>query len=95
MYPKYSIIKGLYCNWYSKCKGFTLLFLFVYLQDIAQLIVERTTVINYILPMDSSPRSPEQLNTLEALIQLFVNYLHTAKEPDTEGYSWVSAGCLV
>ena len=45
--------------------------------------------------MDSSPRSPEQLNTLEALIQLFVNYLHTAKEPDTEGYSWVSAGCFV
>ena len=45
--------------------------------------------------MDSSPRSPEQLNTLEALIQLFVNYLHTAKEPDTEGYSWVSPGCYV
>ena len=40
--------------------------------------------------MDSSDRSPVQLDTLESLIQLFVNYLHTAKEPDTEGYSWVS-----
>lgn len=56
--------------------------------DIAQLIVERTTIINYILPQDTGTSAPFSFDTLEAFIQLFVNYLRKAKEPNTASYSW-------
>ncbi|KAL4240200.1 Integrator complex subunit 1 [Mactra antiquata] len=56
--------------------------------DIAQLIVERTTIINYILPQDVGEISKCSLDTLEAFIQLFVDYLRKAKEPNKTGYQW-------
>ena len=65
-------------------------FLFLIYQDIAQLIVERTTVMNYILPSISEDLNKQSLDTLEALIFLFVNYLRKAKEQNKAGYSWVS-----
>ncbi|XP_060071544.1 integrator complex subunit 1-like [Ylistrum balloti] len=56
--------------------------------DMAQLIVERTTVINHILPVENQPCSELSHVTLKALIDLYTNYLRKAKEPDKEAYSW-------
>lgn len=61
----------------------------LYLKDIAQLIVERTTIVNYILPQEMETASKSSLDTLEAFIQLFVDYLRKAKEPNKTGYAWV------
>jgi len=54
----------------------------------AQLIVERTTVVNHILPSEGDDRQLAHM-TLQALIDLYTNYLRKAKEPDKEAYSWV------
>ncbi|KAL3877747.1 hypothetical protein ACJMK2_035409 [Sinanodonta woodiana] len=57
--------------------------------DIAQLIVERTTVINYILPQEGSTSKSAMANqTLEALISLFISYLRKGREPNKEIYPW-------
>ncbi|XP_033752257.1 integrator complex subunit 1-like [Pecten maximus] len=56
--------------------------------DMAQLIVERTTVINHILPVENQPSSELSHVTLKALIDLYTNYLRKGKEPDKEAYSW-------
>ncbi|OWF40859.1 integrator complex subunit 1-like [Mizuhopecten yessoensis] len=56
--------------------------------DMAQLIVERTTVINHILPLENQPSNELSHVTLKALIDLYTNYLRKAKEPDKEAYSW-------
>ena len=59
----------------------------------AQLIVERTTVINHILPQDGQSDCPISHMTLTALIDLYTTYLRKAKEPDKEAYSWVNINC--
>ncbi|XP_048256851.1 integrator complex subunit 1-like [Haliotis rufescens] len=56
--------------------------------DVAQLIVERTSVINHILPCEGNPWTPSQDVTLNALISLYVNYLKKAREPHKEAYTW-------
>lgn len=53
------------------------------------MIVERTTIINYILPLDSQSSSKDiRDRTLEAFLQLYVTYVKKAREPNTAGYSW-------
>ncbi|KAK3607441.1 hypothetical protein CHS0354_035142 [Potamilus streckersoni] len=57
--------------------------------DIAQLIVERTTVINCILPQEGSTSKSARTNqTMEALISLFISYLRKGREPNKEIYPW-------
>ena len=58
----------------------------------AQLIVERATLINHILPQEGISVNSERANlVLSAMLKLFFNYLTKAQEPEREGYSWVSA----
>ena len=56
----------------------------------ASLIVERASVINHILPQDSEDDTETSHVTLQALIELYTNYLRKAKEPSKEAYNWVS-----
>ncbi|ESO87352.1 hypothetical protein LOTGIDRAFT_107278 [Lottia gigantea] len=56
--------------------------------DMAQLIVERTSIINHILPAEGSKRTPMEDQTLAALIDLYMNYLIKATEQDKEAYNW-------
>ncbi|VDI74206.1 integrator complex subunit 1 [Mytilus galloprovincialis] len=56
--------------------------------DMAQLIVERNTIINHILPEEGRDNSAETHQTLKSLISLYNNYLKKATEPQKEGYSW-------
>ena len=55
----------------------------------AQLIVERNTIINHILPEVGREDCSETHQTLKSLISLYNSYLKKAKEPQKEGYSWV------
>ena len=55
----------------------------------AQLIVERNTIINHILPEEGRDDTTETHQTLKSLISLYNSYLKKAKEPQKEGYSWV------
>ena len=61
-------------------------------QDIANLIVDRTTVVNHILPQEEGRENELAHLTLTALYSLYFNYLTKAKKPNKEAYSWV---CLV
>lgn len=64
-------------------------FLFFFSQEVTQLIVERTTVMNHIVPPHGN--RPELADkTLTAVLSLYTKYLRKAKEPDKEAYDWVS-----
>lgn len=58
-------------------------------QDIANLIVDRTTVVNHILPLEEDCKIEMAHLTLTALHSLYFNYLTKAKKPNKEAYSWV------
>ena len=58
-------------------------------QDIANLIVDRTTVVNHILPQEEGRENELAHLTLTALYSLYFNYLTKAKKPNKEAYSWV------
>lgn len=60
-----------------------------YWQDLAQLIVERATLISNLLPQEESSNSCAQI-VLAAMIHLFYNYLIKAQQNQREGYSWVT-----
>lgn len=57
-------------------------------QDIASLIVDRTTVVNHILPQEEDGDNELAHITLTALYALYFNYLTKAKKPTQEAYSW-------
>jgi len=61
----------------------------VCLQDMAQLIVERATLINHLLPQEGIVNERAQL-VLIAMIQLFYVYLTKAQQPQNEAIQWVS-----
>ena len=64
---------------------------FVISQDVAQLIVERTTLINHILPQDGADdaqRDDRAQLVLTSLIDLFYTYVRKAQQPQ-DTYSWV------
>lgn len=55
--------------------------------EVTQLIVERTTVMNHIVPPHGN--RPELADkTLTAVLSLYTKYLRKAKEPDKEAYDW-------
>ncbi|XP_029649485.1 integrator complex subunit 1 isoform X1 [Octopus sinensis] len=55
--------------------------------EVAQLIVERTTVMSHVVPPESD--RPELANrTLTAVLSLYTKYIRRAKEPDKEAYDW-------
>ncbi|XP_022317209.2 integrator complex subunit 1-like [Crassostrea virginica] len=56
--------------------------------DIANLIVDRTTVVNHILPQEEGRENELAHLTLTALYSLYFNYLTKAKKPNKEAYSW-------
>ncbi|XP_050391471.2 integrator complex subunit 1 [Patella vulgata] len=56
--------------------------------DTAQLIVERTSIINHILPAEGTKRTPMEEQTLTALVNLYMTYLIKATEQDKEAYNW-------
>ncbi|GAB6028979.1 Integrator complex subunit 1 [Chamberlinius hualienensis] len=55
--------------------------------DIAQMIIERTTIMNYILPCTSEQAN--DANVLQYLMEIFVKYVRKAREPSQEAYSWI------
>ncbi|XP_076057704.1 integrator complex subunit 1 [Oratosquilla oratoria] len=59
-------------------------------QDMAQLIVERSTMISAILPVPdrSSQPFPQAHSTLKALLIIFINYMRCVRVPLRESYSW-------
>ena len=59
-------------------------------QDMAQLIVDRTTLMNHLLQRHHSD-SDRCDAVLAGLLRLFMNYLSSAQQPHGEAYSWVSA----
>lgn len=59
-------------------------------QDMAQLIVERATLINHLLPQEDVMSECADV-VLAAMIGLFYNYLMKAQQPQHEGYSWVGS----
>lgn len=63
---------------------------FVFVQDISQLIVERTSVMNHILPDSSTEPGSEQYQTLEAFLQLYHYYTMKVRRLEKVEYSWVS-----
>lgn len=79
-----------YLELYKQC-NISLFLVHSQIQDVAQLIMERTTVLNHVLPQDNRPGTDVQNSALMALINLYANYLRKAKEYDTEAYSWASA----
>ncbi|KAK7506750.1 hypothetical protein BaRGS_00002225 [Batillaria attramentaria] len=56
--------------------------------DISQLIVERNSVMNHILPDLSAERKPMQVDTLNAFLRLFYSYLQKARRQEKGEYSW-------
>ena len=58
------------------------------LQDMAQLIVERATLMNHLLPTEGNTSKRADL-VLASMIDLFYNYLVKAQQPQEEAYSWV------
>ena len=59
------------------------------MQDMAQLIVERATLINHLLPQDGIINECAQ-RVLIAMIKLFYVYLAKAQQPQNEAIQWVS-----
>lgn len=55
--------------------------------DMAQMIVERPTIVNTILPAEGSS-SDHSNNFLASVSQIFFKYLSAAKMPSKEVYSW-------
>ncbi|UYV71556.1 INTS1 [Cordylochernes scorpioides] len=57
-------------------------------KDMAQMVVERSTIVNVIVPPDQ-PLQPRASYFLSALLNIFLRYLHAAKKPATkEAYAW-------
>ncbi|CAL1532926.1 unnamed protein product [Lymnaea stagnalis] len=59
--------------------------------DMAQLLVERTSVVNYILPdlaVKPSQKTEKQCETLNAFIKLFLVYMRNARKEDKDTFSW-------
>lgn len=54
--------------------------------DMAQLVVERTTIVNCILPYGTNGTT--DYTVLSALFVIFVKYLRRAREPSKEEYCW-------
>lgn len=54
----------------------------------AQLIVDRTTLVNHLLQRHH-PDSDRAHAVLAGLLRLFMNYLSSAQQPHGEAYSWV------
>lgn len=59
-------------------------------QDMAQLIVERCTMISAILPAPDRPSQPfpHCHSTLKALLIIFINYMRGVRLPPRESFSW-------
>lgn len=59
-------------------------------QDMAQLIVERFTMISAILPMPDRPNQPfnQSHSTLKALLIIFINYMRKVRLPPRESFTW-------
>ncbi|KAK7079233.1 Integrator complex subunit 1 [Halocaridina rubra] len=59
-------------------------------QDMAQLIVERCTMISAILPMPDRPTQPfsQSHSTLKALLIIFINYMRKVRLPPRESFTW-------
>ncbi|KAG7167447.1 Integrator complex subunit 1-like [Homarus americanus] len=59
-------------------------------QDMAQLIVERCTMISAILPMPDRPNQPfaNAHSTLKALLIIFINYMRGVRLPPRESFTW-------
>ncbi|CAL4082032.1 unnamed protein product, partial [Meganyctiphanes norvegica] len=59
-------------------------------QDMAQLIVERCTMISAILPIQDRTTQPfpHAHNTLKALLIIFINYMRGVRLPARESFSW-------
>ncbi|XP_055874632.1 integrator complex subunit 1 isoform X1 [Biomphalaria glabrata] len=56
--------------------------------DVAQVLVERTSILNHILPdMVASP-SEQHCQTLNAFIRLFLVYMRYARKEDKDTFSW-------
>ncbi|EFX66368.1 hypothetical protein DAPPUDRAFT_332240 [Daphnia pulex] len=55
--------------------------------DLAQVIVERSSLIAALLPAPSN-KTLQAAKTLECLLQLFWHYLHKAREPNKGSYTW-------
>ena len=56
-------------------------------QDLAQLIVERPTIVGCVLPRESYSEMADM--TLAAMIRIFSRHLQKALKTQDEGYSWV------
>ncbi|KAH9505267.1 Integrator complex subunit 1 [Bulinus truncatus] len=60
--------------------------------DVAQLLVERTAVINHVLPdvveKKHSEKTEEHCQTLNAFIKLFLVYMRNARKEDKDTFSW-------
>ncbi|CAG5115061.1 unnamed protein product, partial [Candidula unifasciata] len=59
--------------------------------DMAQLLVERTSIVNFILPdlsVKPSEKTEEQCQCLSAFIRLFVTYMRHARKEDKDTFSW-------
>lgn len=59
-------------------------------QDMAQLIVERCTMIAAILPVPDRPNQPfpHAHSTLKALLIIFINYMRGVRLPPRESFTW-------
>lgn len=55
-------------------------------QDMAQLIVERSTIMAAIMP--TGQPDPDRANTLHSLELIFCTYLQKAREPRKDNYTW-------
>ena len=60
-------------------------------QDMAQLVVERPTLMNHILPEDGGSSSVAANLVLAAMVDLFYCYLIKAQQQGSKEYMWVSA----
>ncbi|KAK2152727.1 hypothetical protein LSH36_320g00001 [Paralvinella palmiformis] len=57
--------------------------------DLAQLIVERATLMNHLLPQEGVTHHKDRAeHVLASMINLFYSYLIKAQQPDKEAYSW-------
>ena len=59
----------------------------IIIQDLAQLIVERPTIVGCVLPRESYSEMADM--TLAAMIRIFSRHLQKALKTQDEGYSWV------
>uniref|UniRef100_T1HRR4 DUF3677 domain-containing protein n=1 Tax=Rhodnius prolixus TaxID=13249 RepID=T1HRR4_RHOPR len=56
--------------------------------DMAQLIVERSTIMASILPVSRTNENTITIPALDAFLVIFYNYLAKAREPRKERYTW-------